>query len=395
MKTRVLHIIDSFEQGGTERQAMQLVRLLRETGRCEVHLACLQNKGTLRIEAKRFGLGEIPEYPLTSFYDRNFAIQLRRLARFLKENKISIVHTHDFYTNTFGMTTAALARVPVRIASKRETDGFRTPIQKRVERVVYRFAHRVIANSNAVRDQLIREGAPAKKIVTLYNGLDMARATPSPGLSRGAALAMFGLPQDSERRFVTILANVNHPVKDHNTFLQAAARARAAVANSAFIVAGEGKLMSSLQALAAQLGLERDVFFLGRCEQVADLLSVSDVCVLSSKAEGFSNAILEYMAAARPVVVTDVGGAREAVTEGETGYIVPAGNDEEMAERIIQLLRDPKRAQAMGERGRQFVAEKLSCSAQLERTLALYDSLLAQPAMNFAPAAPGMNQERA
>ena len=395
MKHKVLHIVDSFEQGGTERQAIQLVRLLQVSGRCDVRLACLQKQGSLLIEADRLGLGEVPEYRLTSFYDRNFATQIRRLARFLKENKINVVHTHDFYTNTFGMTAAAIARVPVRIASKRETDGFRTPMQKRVERLVYRFAHQVIANSNAVRDQLIREGAPAKKIVTLYNGLDTARAMPSSGLSREAALAMFGLPQDSERRFVTIVANVNHPVKDHDTFLRAAARVHAAVANSAFVVAGEGKLMSSLQALAAQLGLERDVFFLGRCEQVADLLSVSDVCVLSSKAEGFSNAILEYMAAARPVVVTDVGGAREAVTEGETGYIVPAGNDEEMAERIIQLLRDPKRAQAMGERGRQFVAEKLSCSAQLERTLALYDSLLAQPAMNFAPAAPGMNQERA
>ncbi len=152
--------------------------------------------------------------------------------------------------------------------------------------------------------------------------------------------------------------------------------------------------MSSLQALAAQLGLERDVFFLGRCEKVAELLSVSEVCVLSSKAEGFSNAILEYMAAARPVVVTDVGGAREAVTGGETGYIVPVGNDAEMADRIIQLLRDPKHAQTMGQRGRQIVVEKFSCEAQLERTLALYDSLLAQPAMTFASAASGLHRER-
>ena len=139
----------------------------------------------------------------------------------------------------------------------------------------------------------------------------------------------------------------------------------------------------------------RDVFFLGRCEQVADLLSVSDVCVLSSRAEGFSNAILEYMAAARPVVVTDVGGACEVVTDGETGYIVPAGNDAEMAERIIQLLRHPRRAQAMGERGRQIVVEKFSCAVQLERTLALYDSLLAQSAKNFAHPAPDLRQERA
>jgi len=369
--------------------------MLRSNGRYRVRLACLQRKGLLLSDAEELGIGQIPEYPLTSFYDLNFALQLRRLVRFLKETETRIVHTHEFYTNIFGMTAAAIARVPVRIASKRETDGFRTAMQKRVEPCVYRIAHQVIANSNAVRDQLIREGVPAEKIVTLYNGLETTHIMPSPGLSREAALAMFGLPHDPERRFVTIVANINHPVKDHDTFLRAAARVRTAVGNSAFVVAGEGKLKSSLRALAAQLGLQRDVFFLGRCERVAELLSISDVCVLSSRAEGFSNAILEYMAAARPVVVTDVGGAREAVTEGKTGYIVPAGDEREMADRIVQLLRDPKHAQTMGQRGRQIVVEKFSCGAQLERTLALYDSLLAQPAMNFTPAASSLRQEKA
>lgn len=373
---------------------LQLIRMLHSNGHYRVRLACLQSTGSLLRDAERLGIGPIPVYPLTSFYDLNFLVQLRRLGRFMKETDIKIVHTHDFYTNIFGITAAAIARVPVRIASKRETDGFRTSRQRQIERVVYRLAHRVIANSKAVRDQLICEGSPAGKIVTLHNGIELARTTPS-GLSREAVLAMFGLPLDPQRRFVTIVANVNHPVKDHNTFLQAAARVRATVADSAFVVAGEGKLMSSLQALAAQLGLERDVFFLGRCENIPELLSVSNVCVLSSKAEGFSNAILEYMAAARPVVVTDVGGAREAVSDGETGYIVPAGNDGEMADRIIQLLRDPKHAEAMGKRGRQIVSEKFSSTTQLERTLALYDSLLARPAMNFAPAAPGLHQENA
>jgi glycosyltransferase involved in cell wall biosynthesis len=391
----VLHLIDSFEQGGTERQALQLVRMLHENGRFEVRLACLQKKGTLLSEAEELGLGEIAEYPLTSFYDLNFVRQLRRFARFLKQNEIKIVHAHEFYTNIFGMTAAAIAHVPVRIASKRETDGFRTLRQKRVERGAYRFAHKIIANSNAVRDQLVREGAPAEKIVTLYNGLDMTRLTPPVALSHQAKLKMFGLPQDPDRRFVVIVANVNHPVKDHETFLRAAARVHSELPNSAFVVAGEGNLMSSLQEFAAQLGLAQDVFFLGRCERVAELLSISDVCVLSSRAEGFSNSILEYMAAARPCVVTDVGGAREAVVEGKTGYIVSAGDDESMADRIVQLLRDPKRARAMGERGRQKAAQSFSCSAQLERTLELYDSLLFEGAIKFTAGAPGMHQERA
>jgi glycosyltransferase involved in cell wall biosynthesis len=106
------------------------------------------------------------------------------------------------------------------------------------------------------------------------------------------------------------------------------------------------------------------------------LLSVSDVCVLSSSSEGFSNSILEYMAAAKPVVATDVGGAREAVVEGETGFLVRSGDDEALGERIITLLRDPDRALAMGQRGRSVVEEKFSSEAQLKRTHQLYDRLL-------------------
>jgi len=368
----VLHMIDSFEQGGSERLALQLVRQLHESKRCRVRLACLQNKGSLRGEADRLGLGEIPEYPLTSFYDRNFVAQLRRLARFLKENEIDVIHTHDFYTNVFGLTAAAMARVPARVAYKGETDGFRTSAQKRLERGAFRLAHRVVANCEAVRQQLIREGVPSGKVVTHYNGLDLERVRAKSNKTREELLAMFGLP---DRRFVTIVANLQHPVKDHPTFLRAAARVRTAIPDAAFVIAGEGQLMEGLRELTAQLELDRDVFFIGRCERVAELLSVSDVCALSSTAEGFSNAILEYMAAARPVVVTDVGGAREAVDEGQTGYIVPAGDDEQMAERMIELLRDPQRARAMGERGRSIVEGKFSCKQHLANTLELYSSL--------------------
>jgi len=366
-------MIDSFEQGGSERLALQLVRQLHMSGRCRVRLACLQNQGSLRDEADRLGLGEIPAYPLTSFYDRNFVTQLRRLARFLKENEIDVVHTHDFYTNIFGMTAAAMARVRVRVAYKGETDGFRTSRQKRLERGAFRLAHRVVANSDAVRNQLIREGVPGEKVVRHYNGLDVERVKARAEATRDDILAMLGLP---ERRLVTIVANLQHPVKDHPTFLRAAARVRVTVPEAAFVIAGAGKLMDGLRELAAQLGLERDVFFIGKCDRVAELLSVSDVCALSSTAEGFSNAILEYMAAARPVVVTDVGGAREAVIEGETGYVVSAGDDEQMALRMIELLRDPKRARTMGERGKSIVEEKFSCERHLQETLELYDELM-------------------
>src|ERR1041385_6518205 len=134
MKRNVLLIIDSFEQGGSERQALQLLRQLHESGEVQVRLACLQDRGSLKAEAEQLGIGKIHEYPLTSFYDLNFAKQLRRLIAYVKQNRIDVIHTHCFYTNIFGMIGAYLARVPARLTSKGETDGFRTPMQKRVER---------------------------------------------------------------------------------------------------------------------------------------------------------------------------------------------------------------------------------------------------------------------
>jgi glycosyltransferase involved in cell wall biosynthesis len=159
-------------------------------------------------------------------------------------------------------------------------------------------------------------------------------------------------------------------------FLRAAKKTREQIPEATFLLAGEGPLITSIRAQAEELGILSSTFFLGRCNHVPALLSISDVCVLSSKAEGFSNSILEYMAAARPVVATDVGGAKEAIVEGETGYLVRSDDDSAMAERIIELLRDPERALAMGQKGRIVVEEKFSCAAQLKKTEALYEELL-------------------
>lgn len=378
MKPNVLFIIDSFEQGGSERQALQLLRQLHDSDRCNVRIACLQDKGSLKADAQALGVGEIPEYALTSFYDLNFLKQLRRFTRFIKENHIDIVHTHCFYTNVFGMTGAFLARVPARVTSKGETEGFRTPMQKRVERMAFRMAHRVIANCKMVQNQLIREGLAPRRIIQHYNGLDLNRLKVADEFRREDARALFGLPDN--RRFITIVANLHNPVKAHPMFLRAAALVRRAVPDAAFVIAGEGGLEPMLRELAAELGIAGDVFFIGRCDRVAELLFASDIGVLSSRAEGFANAVLEYMAAGLPVVATDVGGLSEAVAEGETGFLVPSGDHAMMADRIIDLLNDKERAQAMAGRGKAIAEQRFASEHHLRNTLELYDELLAPKA---------------
>ena len=119
------------------------------------------------------------------------------------------------------MIAGAWARVPVRIAARREIAGLRTPKQQMVERQVYKLAHAIVANSGAVRDGLVQEGVEPRTIEIIYNGLDLARVAPQR-LNREEMLSRLGLP--SGKRWVTIVANLRHAVKDHPTFLRAAQR---------------------------------------------------------------------------------------------------------------------------------------------------------------------------
>jgi Glycosyltransferase len=375
LKPNVLQLLGSFHQGGSERQAIQLTRLLRSNDRYTIRLACLSAEGSLRKQVEDMGFPDVPAFPLTSFYDRNAVRQLRRFVKLLRSHAIDVVQSHDFYTNVFGMAGAALAGVKVRIAARRETSGVRTKAQAKAERLAYALAHVIVANADAVKTTLIDEGIAVRKIVTIHNGMDLSRIAVSPAATRADLLSRLKLP--AGYRFVTIVANLRHEVKDHGTFLRAARNVLNEVPDAAFVLAGEGELVKPMQDLTNELGLTRRTFFVGRCEHVNELLAVSDVCVLSSVAEGFSNSILEYMGAARPVVATDVGGAREAISECVTGFVVPPRNPEAMSRRIIELLNDPDTALAMGLAGRKVIEEKFSLAAQLRDTEALYDRLLA------------------
>ena len=376
-------MVDSFDMGGAESQTVLLARLLREDSRYDVHLACLRREGALLSAVQSLGVGEIPEFRLTSFYDRNMLLQLRRFVAFLRERQIDVVHPQSFYTNVFAITGAALARVPARIAFRGDTGGWRSEAQEFVERWSYRLAHLIHANSEAVKRFLIKSGVPDHKIMTVYNGLEMGRVIPKAGLTRESVLNRLGLPKQN-RKFVTIVANMRHDIKNHPMFLRMAKRVHDEIPEAAFVLAGEGELVQQTIDLARRLGIEQDTFFIGRCDDVAELLWVSDIGVLTSKAEGFSNSILEYMAAALPVVATDVGGAAEAIEEGETGYLVTSDNDEQMAKYIISLLRNPDRAREMGARGRARVSEKFSDRAQLKNTTAMYETVLTRK-RHFVP----------
>ena len=372
-KPNVLQLGHGFIEGGSERQMIQMVSLLRDSGDFEVHVAALRSGGVLRSEVERLQIPVI-DFPLSSFYDSSMVQQTRRFVSYVKQHQIRIVHSHDFYSNIFGMTVAALAGIRGRIASKRETTGTRTLAQRTAERGAFKLAHAVVANAGAVKEHLIELGVPDRKIEIIYNGLELTRFQFNGDTNQ--ALQRLNLDMIRGRPVISMVANFEHRIKDHPMLLRAAQRLKTEVPEAVFVIAGEGELRAESEKLAGELGLRESCLFIGRCASVPDLLAVSDICVLSSQAEGFSNSILEYMAAARAVVATNVGGASEAIVEGETGYLVNAGDDRAMAERLISLLRDPNKRRMMGLNGRRRVEQTFSCETRLAATKRLYEKFL-------------------
>jgi len=366
MTARVLHLLDSFRQGGSESQALKLACGMEAAGRFEVVIACLDRSGPLLDRLTPEARSQVAEFKLDRFYDLNMLRQTVAFAKLLNRLKIQVIHTHDFYTNIFGMAGAALAGVPVRIASRREASK-RAPIKRFAERQAYRLASAVVANCDRVHAELVFEGVNPDKVVTVHNGVQI------PNSCDPACAADF---DEGVRRTVCIVANLR-PVKDHATLLRAARRVLEECPQTLFVLAGEGGLEDGLRKYAADLGISASVQFLGRCESVPSLLERSGVCVLSSQSEGFPNVVLEYMAAGRPVVSTRVGGVAEAITDSYNGFLVEPGDDSKMAGRIVTLLRNTDLAVQMGARSHAIAVERFSADAQRLRVEALYHRLLA------------------
>lgn len=371
MAKKVLQLIGSFNQGGSERQAVQLARLLKDDGRMQVLLATMRKEGPLLEEASAYGFDDVPEFRIGSFFSPGFINGVRRAAKFVRQNQIEVIHSHDFYTNVFGAAVAAASKVPKFVASKRETEGMRSGSQKFVEKIAFWKADAVLANSDAVRSHLIGLGVAREKIAVVHNGLDAERLAPKI-LERRKICDLLGLPQNDEATFITLVANLRHEVKNQLMFIRAAAEISDKHPDAHFVIAGEGELREGLERLAKDIGLEGRMHFIGRCEIVPELLSVSHACVLTSFNEGFPNAVLEYMAAGKPVVATDVGGVSEVVEDGVNGYLIESDDSVALAEKLLLLIEDPQLATSFGESGKEKVSKEFSTDRQVERTLELY-----------------------
>jgi glycosyltransferase involved in cell wall biosynthesis len=253
------------------------------------------------------------------------------------------------------------------------------PLRHRVlNGLAYRASDRVLVNSAAVGRTLTGvEWTPRARVLVVPNFLDDAVFATPPAAEIAALRAGWGVPAGA--RLVGIVARLR-PEKDHATLVRAFARLADARPDVRLALLGDGECEAAVRALAASLGVADRVHFVGHVAAAARAQHALDVSVLSSLNEGFPNAVLEAMAAARPVVATDVGGVRDAITDGETGWLVPPADPAAMAAALARAVDDPAAAGRVGMAGRAVVERRFRAEPVLTSLLATYHALARQGA---------------
>lgn len=346
------------EWRGGQRQVLFLARTLRARGR-RFRLVC-QPGSPLHDKAAAEGL---PVLPLRMRSELDLWSVLK-LARAMKRAGCRLAHFHDAHAVAVGKAAAALAKVPIRVISRRVD----FPVKSR--RKYVKDIDAVVAISDEVKRVLVKGGIPAKLVDVVPSGVDFGpfrEASDRDFLRRELGFR----PDDF---LVGIVAQLEDH-KGHRYLIEATRIIKEVTPRVKLIVVGSGSLEMELTRQAQDLGVEDLVFFLGFREDVPRILASLDLFVLSSHLEGLGSSILDAMAAKLPVVATRAGGIPEVVVHGETGLLVPARNPSGLAEAVLRLYKDRKLAAALGARGFQVVHESYSAEAMADRIVGIYERI--------------------
>jgi glycosyltransferase involved in cell wall biosynthesis len=367
---RLLLLTDSLNAGGAERSVLLLARFLNPA-MFRLFVCALGSIGgnPLRSEFEQLGI-PVTVLGSTRFYHPRSAL---RLAALVRRERIDLIHAQLTSADLLGRTVGRLLGVPVVSTLTNELRGYDT--QPRLRRALQAITARHLAtrivpvSRTSAPDFQKHWGIPERKLHPIPNGVQME--------------PLLAVPEPAERPSGTPLTITTigrlHPQKAQRVLLDAARIVLSQRQDVRFQLVGEGPLEHELKAYAQRLGLGDGVVFTGLRRDIPALLAASDIFTLSSSWEGLPLAAVEAMAAARPVVLTDVGACRELVPDTSTGIVVPPGDPAALAAAYLELLENPARRRAMGSAARARVRETYSIEAVARAYEALYAEVVGQP----------------
>lgn len=372
---KILFLIDYFHRtGGTEKHLVQLiVGLPVGEFSCSV-VAFDMGRNPLLEELRSRGIPVI-HLPVGREYVPRALWQAARLWRLMRRERYDIVQTYHQKADTYGALVARAARVPVLISSKRDTGELRKPLHVFLNRRLRGLFDAFIMAAEGVRAAVVRrDGLPTRRVWTIYNGVDCRRFHPPDPATKAAARRTLGL--DRADLVVGMVAGFR-PEKNYDIFFDAMARVAARLPNLRVVAIGGGPLLEHYRQSVAASVLGARTVFTGDLPDVLPALQALDVGCLTSGSEGFSNALIEQMAVALPLVVTNVGGNAEAVLDGVNGFVVAPQDAQAVADAVVRLGTDGALRASAAAAARARVEERFSLERMWAEHAALYRKLIA------------------
>jgi len=363
----ILYTAWGLAHGGAENQLLQLLIRLDKT-RFDPYVCNLTETANKEIAEKIVQAG----VPVVNMRKRGrFTIKpILFLGGLMRKLSIQIVHSFGVSPNLWCTPVARALRVPVVLYSDHAGRLQRDWIL-RLNGWVSKLYDLVIAHCKINEETLHTiDGISPAKTRIIYNGVDLARFNQK---ASGKLKRELGLSEDTP---IVCMVGRFQTGKAYDEFITAAHLIRGKKVPCHFVCVGDGPTRPAMEKLAADLGLQGMVTFLGSREDVPDLLADCAVLVLASHREGLPIAILEGMAAGLPIVCTQVGGCQEAVIPDENGFLVPPYDTQRLAEAIYALVSNKDLAHSFGEAGKQRVSKYFDISENAEQIQELYLDLL-------------------
>jgi glycosyltransferase involved in cell wall biosynthesis len=347
--------------GGTQRHVLEVLRLI-DRSRFTPIVVSAKGRGPLGAVVRAAGV-ELVELELgPSMMSRDFLRCVREATDVLRARRVAVVQYFEWRAGLIAIAAARRAGGCRLVAARRSVPKERG-MQRALAELVVRVADRIVVNAEMLRPS----GGAGQRTDVIPSGVDTDRF--APGRDRAAAQARLRLEPGT---IVVGTVGRLEPRKGTDTLLDAVAALRDEHPHVALVVVGEGPLRAELVARAARLGIGSRVQFLGDRADVDEVLAALDLFVLPSRTEGMSNALLEAMAMALPVVATAVGGTPEVLADGRSGLLVPADDPAAMAAAIRRVLVDPNRGRGFGESARAVVEERYGARSMVRRLEEIY-----------------------
>ena len=358
---RLAFFIDDLGVGGTQTWLTILVRALAERG-FDMRVYCMravwhpENVHRLEPFAKVEIIGEAR---------LRAGIGLAYLGRALRAWPVDVVQTALPTSDMIGRTLGRLVRAPAIFSSIRGRNVDKPAWQRWLDRRTARWAHAIVFNDReAISFGIRHEGVGAHQVAYIPNGVALAPAQQSVRDIR----AQLQTPPAA-----TVIGTVArlHPSKGHEDLLRAFALVRKRYPDAVLWIIGDGERRAALEKETRRLGISDQVRMPGSRNDISDILPAIDLFALPSHWEGMPNALMEAMAAGRPVVASNIDGIRELVVHGETGWLTPPGASDSLAQTMIEALADPEGAAQVGQRAKARMQKEFS----IERMADAYEQL--------------------